>query len=225
MAYNFNNYAQEYKLFNSQTDEIINLYGLECKYIKTKGQNLDLIFGEYSHKQLTQAGVKKFYVLPESNENFDQVGGVFSKFGFTNTETFNFFLSANNAEKLNYTDLRAEAVGDILVLPNGKKFEVTYVDIEVPGTNNMFPYLNNKNVFLFRAKMWFYNSDKKEEVLPNSEDNLSEFNFTELDSIFTNDDTTVPSTPEKPVKERLRKQDKEAEKIKLDSKDVFGEWG
>jgi hypothetical protein len=163
MAWNLNNYSNEYELFNSQTDESIDIYGLTVQYIKTEGQNLDEIFGEYTHKKLKQDGVIDINVLPENAEDFDMIGNTFSKFGFIQTEVFNCYASVSTTDTLGYEDIRTQCVGDIILLPNGKKFEITFVEHEVPGTNNMFTYSNKKNVYMFKAKLWNYNGDEKED--------------------------------------------------------------
>lgn len=235
MAWNLNNYENEYELFDSQTEEQIDMFGLTVSYVKAEGVNLDEIFGEYTHKKLLQNNILEVNVLPENSEEFESLGTTFSKMGILNTETFNCYISRAHAEKIGYEDIRTEAVGDLLVLPNGKKFEITFVDHEVRGTNNMFPYANQKNVFMLKAKIWSYNSDSKEEGSvvtdldgnESIEDKLETFNFTSLDEIFTNDDTTPPAEGEtKPEpKKRLKTQDEEAEKLHVDTSDVFGEWG
>jgi len=234
MAWNLNNYSNEYELFNSQTEENISMFGLTVTYIKSEGQNLDNIFGEYSHKKLNQGNVfKDVPVLPENNEDFDMLGNTFSKFGFVQTETFHCYISANEADKLGYTDFRREAVGDLILLPNNKKFEITFVDHEVVGTNNMFPYTNNKNVYMLKTQIWSYNGDDKEEGnkvtdengVETIDDKLDNLNFTSLDELFntdkSNDDIPVE---EKVTTENKTNQQEEASKINVQKPSPFGDW-
>jgi hypothetical protein len=248
MAWNFNNYSNEYDLFASQTNENIDMFGLTVQYIKADGQNLDEIFGEYSHKKLTQEGVLDINVLPENAEDFDMIGNTFSKFGFINTEMFNCYASASTTDTFGYENIRTQCVGDLIVLPNGKKFEITFVEHEVQGTNNMFPYTNNKNVYMFKAKLWNYSGDEREngvdvpaldeEGLPILDidgnettvvdDKLNQFDFTSLDDVFNselNEETEVTEVKtEEPIK-RVKTQNTEADKIEVESTDVFGDWG
>ena len=241
MAWNLNNNDNEYDLFNSQTDEMIDMFGLVIKYVKTEGVNLDEIFGEYTHKYIKQDSLIEMSVLPENSEELEQLGNTFGKFGFLNTEMFNFYISKTTADKLNYSNIESMAVGDIAVLPNGKKFEITFVENEVNGTNNMFPYTNEKNVYLLKAKLWSYNSDEKEKpttvVDENGDeqikDTLNDFDFSGLDEIFNNsenlveevtDDVTNEVTTTKIDNKRLKVQKEEVEKIDIVKGDVFGEW-
>jgi hypothetical protein len=232
MAWNLNNYDNEYELTNSQTEETIDIFGLQIKYVKAKGQNLDEIFGEYTHKKLNQDSTLLINVLPENSEEFDMLGNTFSKFGFVHTETFNCYISSNTSDNIGYEDIRSQAVGDIIVLPNGKKFEITFVEHEVPGANNMFPYSNKKNVYMIKSKLWNYSGDVKEEATEeldeNNEvietDNLGEFNFTKLDDIFNNTDkTNEDETPKD--NNRVETQNKKAKDLDVDSKDIFWRLG
>lgn len=225
MAMNLNNYTNEYKLFEDQTDEIIQIYGISIDYIKTKGMNKDDIFGEYTHKHINQNSIiKNMPVLPENSEEFETLGNTFSKFGFTQNEVFNCYMSARNTDTIGYENIRTESVGDIIILPNGKKFEITFVDNEVKGTNNMFTYTNNKNVYMFKTKLWSYNGDSKEEDEDN--DKLSNLDFSTLDELFSTDKKDDDVQPEdKKVPSRVIKQNKEKTDIKLEKTDVFGVWG
>jgi len=229
MPVNLNNIQSEYNLYSEQTEELIDIYGLTVKYVKSDNQNLDEIFGEYSHKKLNQNDVYEVNVMPENSENFDVLGNTFSKFGFTQTETFNCYIHKNQIKKFNYDDVRSQCVGDIIILPNNKKFEITFVEHEVQGLNNMFTYSNEKNVYMFKAKLYNYNGDIKEKSNEIEEDKLQEFNFTKLDEIFNvNDDNTSSNENQKEIikkSKRSKNIKKESEKIKLETNDVFGEWG
>ena len=231
MGYNFNNYTEEYSLFRDMTEEQIDLFGLEIKYVKSTNQNMDMIFGEFTHKKLKQDGVVSMFVLPENSEEFDGMS-VFGKFGFIQNETFNCFVSAKTLEKLGYESPRTQIVGDIIVLPNGKKFEVTFVEHEVKGMNNMFPYANQKNVYMMKTHIWNYNIDEKEaatEVVDTAgnvtiTDNLSEFDFTKLDIVFNTDkqDNSVPAVDKK-IPERILTQKEEASFV-TKRPNKFGDW-
>lgn len=230
MGYNFNQ-NQEYDLFRDLTDEMINLYGLEVKYVKSENQNLDMVFGEYSHKKLKQDAVVSMFVYPENSEEFDGMA-VFGKFGFIQNETFNCFVSAKSLEDLGYDSPRTQCVSDIIVLPNGKKFEVTFVEHEVKGVNNMFPYANQKNVYMLKTHIWKYNIDEKEAPVKTTDvdgnvtttDNLPEFDFTKLDVVFNTDreDNDVPLVDKK-VPERVAEQRKEASFV-TKRPNKFGDW-
>jgi hypothetical protein len=228
MGFNFNNYEEEYELFNSQTEEMINMFGLEIKYVKSTNQNLDEIFGEFSHKKFTQDGIEKFFVYPEAFDDFQSIGNTFSKFGFSNTETFNCFVSANGIDSLGYTNPKGECVGDIIVLPNNKKFEITLVDDSPVGTNNMFPYSNKKNVYLLQTKFWSYNGDEKEVSKETTDsngivtkvDNLEEFNFATLDELFNTEETKEANkTPKRKIVQK-----KESSTVVTKKPSPFGDF-
>lgn len=234
MAWNLNNYNNEYELFNSQTEENISMFGLGITYIKSEGQNLDNIFGEYTHKKLNQTNVfNDVPVLPENSEDFDMLGNTFSKFGFVQTETFHCYISANEADKIGYEDFRRQAVGDLIVLPNNKKFEITFVDHEVVGANNMFPYTNNKNVYMIKTQIWSYNGDVKEESTVTTdengnetiEDKLDNLNFTSLDELFNTDESNDTIPVEKKITSDIKAvQKEESTKINVQKPSPFGDW-
>ena len=235
MAWNLNNNSNEYQLFKDQTAEVIDMYGLGIQYVKSENQNIDKIFGEFTHKKLTHDGVlNNIMVLPENSEDFDMLGNTFSKFGFIQTEMFNCYISSNTAEKIGYENFRVEAVGDIIVLPNNKKFEITFVEHEVQGNNNMFPYSNQKNVYMLKAKIWNYNGDEKEEgvIVTDEEgnesldDKLENFNFTSIDTLFNIPETEPeePTTEEPVVAETKEDVKEESVKINIQKPSPFGDW-
>lgn len=237
MRMNLNDYNNEYEMFNEQTSEIIDMYGVPVTYIKSKNVNFDAIFGEYSHKKLKQDGVyKDVMVLPENAEAFDvgvDFGNLFTKFGFINGEVFHCYISSYTVDRLSIDNFRINAVGDIIMLPSGKKFEITYVAHEPVGANNKYPYANAKNVFMLKTKMWFYNADEKEDAVPVVDNNgvetindqLEKFDFSKMDILFNTDknNDSIPES-EKVVPERIVQQEAEAKIVKVKKPTVFGDW-
>lgn len=237
MRMNLNDYSNEYEMFNEQTSEIIDMYGVPVTYVKSKNVNFDAIFGEYSHKKLHQDNVyHNVMVLPENPDSYDvgvDFGNLFTKFGFINGEVFHCYISSYTVDSMDFTNFRIDAVGDIIMLPSGKKFEITYVSHEPVGANNKYPYANAKNVFMLKTKMWFYNADEKEEAVPTTDSNgvetiddkLEKFDFSKMDVIFNVDknDESIPE-PEKVKPERIVVQEEEATKIAVKKPNVFGDW-
>lgn len=232
MRMNLNDYDNEYEMFNEQTSEIIDMYGVPVTYIKSKNVNFDDIFGEYSHKKFDQVNVfKNIMVMPQNPEAYDvgmDFGNLFTKFGFLQGEVFHCFISKSTIERMGFTNFRIDGVGDIVMTPSGKKFEITYIAHEPAGANNKFVYENAKNVYMIKCKVWFYNADEKETVdttNPNIEDKLEKFDFSKMDIIFNvdkNDDTIPEAEKVKPT--RIVTQNTEAEKIKVKKPNIFGEW-
>jgi hypothetical protein len=158
-GYNFNNYSNEYSLHNSVTAEFINLYGFTLKYIKTTKVNLDSIFGEIQNLRANDSDIFEVSVYPENTAGFDNQNDILSKFGILSFDSINLFISASVLEPIHNNQVQ-KAIGDLIVLPSGKVMEVTELEAQVPGVNNMFVYDNNKNVYMLKCKPYNYNHDE-----------------------------------------------------------------
>ena len=234
---NLNDYNNEYQMFNDQTAEIIDMYGVPVTYIKSKNVNFDSIFGEFSHKKLVQDGVfKDIMVLPENPEAYDvgvDYGNLFTKFGFMHGEVFHCYISSYSVDAMGFENFRVDAMGDLIMVPSGKTFEITYISHEPVGANNKYAYDLKKNVYMIKCKVWFYNGDEKEDGktvvdengIESIEDSLNKFDFSKMDIVFNvdsnNDDIPVE---EKVVPVRKSEQETEAKAIKIKKPTVFGDY-
>lgn len=150
---NFNiNDQPEYDLNANLIDEVINLYGIPGKFlITTKLNSDDSIFGDYSSIKTDNSKIFEIYMLPENSDSWDSGGYNFSEFGMLNMDSCTVFISKNTVENIIETDFKA-LYNNIIIMPNNKIMEVTDVQFEVPGVNNLFTYNNTKSVYKLTLK-------------------------------------------------------------------------
>ena len=151
--YNFNiNDNPEYDLNASLIDETINLYGVAVKFlVTTKLNSDDNIFGDYSSIKTDNSKIFEIYALPENAESWDSGGYNFSEFGMLNLDAVAVFVSKNTVENIMELDFK-QMYNNLVVMPNNKVMEVTDVQFEVPGVNNLFTFKNAKSVYKLTLK-------------------------------------------------------------------------
>jgi hypothetical protein len=144
----------DYDLQARHTNELIKLYGVHVKLLITEKINQDtLVFGDYSHLKTNSTDTYEIYGLPEVMEEWDDVGVNFSEFGLVNTENIRLFFSRKSIDTI-FTDIDAnkgfsDIIGNLIVLPNNKIMEISDIEYEVPGINNLFTQADRKNVYKF----------------------------------------------------------------------------
>lgn len=150
---NFNiNDNPEYDLNAGLIDEVINLYGVPVKFlITTKLNNDDNVFGDYSSIKTDNSKIFEIYALPENSDSWDSGGYNFSEFGMLNLDNVSVFISKNTVENIMELDFKS-LYNNLLVMPNNKILEVTDVQFEVPGINNLFTFKNTKSVYKLTLK-------------------------------------------------------------------------
>lgn len=164
---NFNMQNNEYSLQANMTDELINLYGILVKIAITEKINSDKnVFGDFSHIKTNTSKTFSVYAMPETSESFDSTGINFSGFGLTSLETTNIFISRKSIDTIfpepnmggNFDSGKGfeGIVGSIVTLPSGKLMEITEIQFEVPGTNNLFTQANVKNVYKLSLSPYSY---------------------------------------------------------------------
>jgi len=188
MNFNYNTEEKTYNLFGTLTNELISLYGVQCKFIRTTKFMKDDVFGDFRSISANADSVFEIALMPESTENW---GGsdLFSKFGLQVLDQMNFFISAVSFTDIYENEDFNNVVGDLLVFENGKFMEITGLDTEVAGGNNMFTYSNTKNVYMLKTRSYHHNRDSKIDI---PEEDLS---FEQINDIFT--DTTSKNMKEK----------------------------
>lgn len=160
MAYNFNNYDNEYTLSGNLTAEVIDLYGLTVSYIRTEKVNKSLTLSEYQFLRADNSSVFKVNVYPENTAGYDNQSDLLSKFGMLMFDNINLFISKNQFLKVFPNKDFLRGVGDLIVMPSKQIFEISEVEAQVPGLNNMFLYDNQKNVYSIKLKPYNYNQDQ-----------------------------------------------------------------
>ena len=209
MAWNLNNKPREYELSGRLTAEFIDIYGLSVDYIVTEKVSQDLVLGEFTHMRADNDSVFRVSVYPENTAGFDNQNDLLSKFGILNFDSVNLFISSAKMALVHPDGNYQKAHGDIIVLPSGKFFEITDVENQVMGLNNMFTYSNQKNVYLLKCKPYNYNRDEL-----NVSNLSSDLDLGNLDSIFDMEQQV------------LEKEATEEQSTKVDGLDpVFGDMG
>ena len=150
--YNYNmDSSPEYDLNASLIDECISLYGVPTKFlVTTKLNSDDTVFGDYSSIKTDDTKIFDVFMLPENTESWDSGGYNFSDFGLLNNDNCSCFVS-----KLSVVTIGLEfksLYGNLVVMPNNKIMEVTDVQFEVPGVNNLFTFKNAKSVYKLTLK-------------------------------------------------------------------------
>lgn len=160
MAWNLNNQTAEYSLHKNLSSEIIDIFGLTVTYVKTERANPDIIFGEHTHLRADNDSVFNVNVYPENTSGFENQNDLLSKFGLLSFDYVNLFISISSMSII-HTDLQFQkGVGDLIVLPSKKVFEITEIESQVQGMNNLFTTNNQKNLFLLKCKPYHYNNDE-----------------------------------------------------------------
>ena len=170
MNFNLDNNFNEYELFNSQTQELINLYGILLKFIKVDRVKNDYIFGESKSIKADGKNIFEMFGLPQEVDNWDGDWVLSSNFGLENQKNIFFVISAADIEKI-FPDIQSKnskgfdfIIGNLIMLPDGKLMEISDFVFEVQGGNNLFPYSNKKNVFGILCKPYYSNHDDLSEL-------------------------------------------------------------
>jgi hypothetical protein len=185
MAWNLNNKSNEYRLSGKLSSEMIDIYGLNVTYIKTEKANPDLVLGEFTHLRADNSSVFHVNVYPENTAGFDNNNDILSKFGILNFDSVNLFISSIRYNEIYPDEDYQKGHGDLIALPSGKVFEITDIESQVMGLNNMYTYKNQKNVFMLKCKPFNYNRD---EIA------VDDINFESLDTMFDIQETYAEKT-------------------------------
>lgn len=181
--YNFNtNESAEYDLNTELIDECINLYGVQTKFLVVQKLNSDdTIFGDYSSIKTDNSKIFDVFMMPENSDSWDSGGYNFSEFGMLNNDSCTVFVSKNSVQNIIELDFK-ELYGNLAVMPNNKIMEVTDVQFEVPGVNNLFTYSNSKSVYKLTLKP--YSAKLTDEINQNDVINNDNDDYTSLDNYF-----------------------------------------
>jgi hypothetical protein len=162
MAYNFNNNANEYELSGNLTAEMIDLYGLQVSYIKTEKVSKDKLLSEYRFLRADNDSVYKVMVYPDNTSGYDNQNDILSKFGMMMFDTISLYISARVFKTIFPDENYQTGINDLIVMPSQQIFEISEIEAQVPGLNNMFLYDNLKNVYTLKLKPYNFNQDQIE---------------------------------------------------------------
>ncbi|MCD6435956.1 MAG: hypothetical protein J7L15_06165 [Clostridiales bacterium] len=149
----------ERELQGRQIDEVINMFGIACKYLYTEKINVDLnVFRDFSHLRVGEQ-YEDVMLLPEDTSNFE--GDVsYNMFGFHNQWTQQLFISRKGMLKL-FPDFmetgRHELVNSLIVTPAGTLLEITHVESFTVGVSNTWAYADLPNSYKLSVKIYDHN--------------------------------------------------------------------
>lgn len=193
------NYTKKnvYNMYNNQTAEIIQLYGVKTKLLLTEKINYDsTVFGDYQSIKTNKENTFLVPMMPETSEEYDNIGTNFSEFGMASIESINMFISRKTTDNIfkdilqNKDEYKTDALSpvkklqsNLVILPNNRVMEITDVQFMVPGINNLFTEQDIKNVYKLTMKTYETKiTDNIESI--NDEDNETIGSYKELDSYF-----------------------------------------
>jgi hypothetical protein len=188
-------HTNEYNLFKNMTEEGINLYGIPVKYIKAEKVNKDFVFGEWSHIKVDYENIYEIYMLPVESETWSSQGDLFSKFGLQNLDTIQVIISVKTMEEIHPNIVTRTGkgfdfiIGNLVVLPSNKIMEITNIETEVQGLNNIFTYDLNKNAYQLTLRQYIANNDDYSKASDITESDEYDYeDFGNLASIFGSND-------------------------------------
>lgn len=226
---NFNlTHSPEYSLYGSLSDELINLYGIQCRYCVTDRIEVDEVLGEHSRLGIDESKSFDIFLLPSETENFggDIQLGVF---GLLNNETLTAFVSGSTMKKIHPNIVNDEGtnfdyiLGDLVVFQSGRIMEVSGFSPYVEGSvNNLFVYNDPKNIYRINLRTYIGNSIEKNNY--NNTNSLELESLENLEEIFELD-KEVEEKQEIIAKEKGKVNRRKPVVSKNTHNSVFGELG
>ena len=225
MNFNFNS-QPEYQLNEDLTLELISLYGILTKFVKTEKINVDSsVFGDFSHMKSNNTDIYDIYMMPENTEDWDTGGYNFGPFDLVNTDNVTLFCPRSSFEFIAEPN---QIVGNLLVFPNNKVMEIVDINVTVPGINNIFTHNDAKNVYSLVCKPYSFKLAEEIDQFEISQDQ-GEFEslesyFNELTNNKTEQDTDNGTTPQVISVDKNGVDDLKVEKPIID-KSESSVWG
>lgn len=185
----------ESELYRRASDELIEIHGIDFKWITKDLVNSDFIFGEDNLKNFNSSRTVTLYV--ENYEDFDGVDDMFSKFGF---QVDNKLILGIERQRFHSIVGKPPEIDDLLFHPNsGKIFQLKHIKDDI-GFFQM-----NAGKYVYRLTF--------EIFVPSHED--FDTDIDEIDILAT--ETNIDNTNEKD------KFDEESlVNINFDETDIFG---
>lgn len=242
---NFNFATNEYNLVGSMSDELIRIYGIKCKFVVTTKTNIDDTFGDFSHLDANNKNVFEVYLMPENSESYDSFERLQTQFNIPMDTTINFFMSKNIRDSLYENIYRSDfdaivkteddndisfLFSSLIILPSGKIVEITDVDFEVVGLNNLYAYNNNKNLFRLKCRTYVHKNGNNLDIdteIDDEKNNIDNINIAEIFEPSSSKNNHYEDTTKKlddyfsEVMKKSDEQDKEASEFADFSKDYF----
>lgn len=144
----YNNRNNEAELYRKISHEVIEQKGIDFIYIKRTLVDLDEIFGEDSRSKFVDNETVTLYI--ENYTNWDGVGEIFSKFGFTPDHQLTLLV-----ERLHLNNIlgQSPAVGDLIYHEHSNKF---FEIVHVNEHNGFFQFNSDEFLYKFQCKLFEY---------------------------------------------------------------------
>jgi hypothetical protein len=137
-------HKNDYNLNKKLIDEMIRMYGIECKLLLVEKNHVDPeVFGDWDSIN-TKCEVKSIHLLPENADDMDH-SYPFGDFGFNTLDTSTVFLSAYEFECNSLTI--KQLLSSLIVFPSNKVLEITDATHQVPGVNHLWSYSDEKSAY------------------------------------------------------------------------------
>lgn len=172
---NLNQRQTEYDLAGVQTEEVIRIYGIPIKLLLAERINKDIIFGDHSHIKVDDKNVFNLYALAENQEEFNDFEKLQTQFGIPGDDTINLWISkislfnllkrsTNSQNEIDITsaeDMIHKLFSSLIILPSGKILEITKIELDTPGLNNLFLFNKSKNVYKLFCKSYVHDTNNE----------------------------------------------------------------
>ena len=176
---------KDYGLQGRMTNELINLYGICTKLILTTKTNYDkTVFGDYSSVKVDKNAIFEMMALPENSAEWDDIGVNFSDFGMLNVENVRLFVSAKTINSIFEVDPIKGLQNNLVILPNSRIMEITDVNFQVPGINNLYTFKDAKNVYKLTLRTYHTKLTDNLKDLDNIDDEVTSETYKQLDGYF-----------------------------------------
>ena len=180
----------EYQLYENLSGEVINMMGIQCKWLYSERVNENFVFRDFSHFKVGK-DYKDVTLMPQETMSWE--GDVaYNNFGFYNQWTQQLFISKASMLDL-YPDFlekgnsaRAKVVNSLLITPSSAILEVTHIESFTEGVNNVWGYADDPSTYKLTVKIYSNNladegvSEIKDSIRlaegPEDEDGVAEIN-------------------------------------------------
>lgn len=173
MNLNFNE-DPSYQLHRDLIEEMISIYGIPVKFILTDKMtepgiysgSRDNVFQSFSSIKPLQGfdieqAQETLYAYPTAHEEYGNgMAFSFNNFGVINDDTFDLLIAINSLKFLADRDEElvhpSRVISSLIVMPNGKVFEVTNCTMHTEGKNNAFLYSNTPSAYQLSLKSYSF---------------------------------------------------------------------
>lgn len=148
---NPNFYDNDFALFDSLQNEVVQKRGIDCIYLPQKFQKFDLILGEDVLTKFEKSYRMKMYL--RSSTGFEGNGDMFGKFGLSVEDIANLEVNINEFSRT--TDGYIPLEGDLIYIEMGKwLMEIFHVQHEDP-----YFTLGKRSQYIFNTRKYDYSHE------------------------------------------------------------------